>query len=54
VVGAAALRPGRSGGAGGTIDTETAKKPIIGFIYSNEGLMDNLSFEGSKITEIRK
>lgn len=41
-------------GAGGTIDTETAKKPIIGFIFSNKGLMYNLTFEGSKITEIEK
>ncbi len=41
-------------GTGGKIDTETAKKPIIGFIFSNKGLMYNLTFEGSKITEIRK
>ena len=41
-------------GAGGQIDTETAKKPIIGFIYSNQGLMYNLTFEGAKITEIKK
>lgn len=41
-------------GAGGEIDTETAKKPIIGFIYSNKGLMFNLTFEGSKVTEIEK
>ncbi|MBM5812427.1 MAG: hypothetical protein FJ191_10760 [Gammaproteobacteria bacterium] len=41
-------------GTGGRIDTETAKKPIIGFIFSNKGLMYNLTFEGSKTTEIRK
>jgi lipid-binding SYLF domain-containing protein len=41
-------------GAGGEISTETAKKPIIGFIFSNKGLMYNLSLEGSKITEINK
>ena len=41
-------------GAGGQIDTETAKKPIIGFIFSNKGLMYNLTFEGSKITKLRK
>jgi lipid-binding SYLF domain-containing protein len=41
-------------GAGGELDTETAKKPIIGFIFSNEGLMYNLTFEGSKITKIDK
>ena len=39
-------------GAGGEIDTDTAKKPIIGFIFSNKGLMYNLTFEGSKITRI--
>lgn len=41
-------------GAGGAIDTETAKQPIIGFIFSNKGLMYNLTFEGSKVTRIAK
>lgn len=41
-------------GAGGSIDTETAQKPIIGFIFSNQGLMYNLTFEGSKISKITK
>lgn len=41
-------------GAGGEIDTETAKQPIIGFIFSNKGLMYNLTFEGSKITRIQR
>ena len=41
-------------GAGGQIDTETSRKPIIGFIYSNKGLMYNLTFEGSKISKIDK
>ncbi len=41
-------------GAGGSIDTDTARKPIIGFIFSNKGLMYNLTFEGSKITKIDK
>jgi lipid-binding SYLF domain-containing protein len=41
-------------GAGGTIDTKTAQQPIIGFIFSNKGLMYNLTFEGSKITKIEK
>jgi lipid-binding SYLF domain-containing protein len=41
-------------GAGGAIDTETAKQPIIGFIFSNKGLMYNLTFEGPKITRIEK
>ncbi|MBI2313652.1 MAG: hypothetical protein HYU77_14225 [Betaproteobacteria bacterium] len=41
-------------GAGGAIDTETAKQPIIGFIFSNKGLMYNLTFEGSKISRLAK
>ncbi len=41
-------------GAGGAIDTNTARKPIIGFIFSNKGLMYNLNLEGSKITRIKK
>jgi lipid-binding SYLF domain-containing protein len=41
-------------GAGGAIDTETAKQPIIGFIFSNKGLMYNLTFEGSKISRVGK
>ena len=41
-------------GAGGSIDTDTAKKPIIGFIFSGKGLMYNLTFEGSEITKVGK
>lgn len=39
-------------GAGGEISTDTIKQPIIGFIFSNKGLMYNLTFEGSKITRL--
>ena len=39
-------------GKGGEIDSDTAQEPIIGFIFSNKGLMYNLTFEGSKITKI--
>ncbi|MCK9505404.1 MAG: YSC84-related protein [Porticoccaceae bacterium] len=39
-------------GAGGAIDSNTLQKPIIGFIFSNKGLMYNLTFEGSKMTKI--
>ena len=39
-------------GAGGALSTNTAQKPIIGFIFSNKGLMYNLTFEGSKMTKI--
>jgi len=41
-------------GVGGEIDSNTVKDPIIGFIFSNKGLMYNLTFEGSKITRIKK
>jgi len=41
-------------GAGGDIDSNTIKDPIIGFIFSNKGLMYNLTFEGSKISKIQK
>lgn len=41
-------------GAGDKIDTETAKQPIVGFIFSNEGLMFNLTLEGAKITPINR
>jgi len=41
-------------GAGGEISTDTIKKPIIGFIFSNKGLMYNLTFEGSKISRIER
>ncbi len=41
-------------GAGGQVDSETAKKPIIGFVFSNKGLMYNLTFEGAKLTKIDK
>ncbi len=41
-------------GVGGEIETKTLKEPIIGFIFSNKGLMYNLTLEGSKITKIKK
>lgn len=41
-------------GAGGEIDSNTIQQPIIGFIFSNKGLMYNLSIEGSKITRIER
>ena len=41
-------------GTGGQVDTETSKKPIIGFIFSNKGLMYNLTFEGAKLSKIDK
>ena len=39
-------------GAGGQVTTETARRPIIGFVFSNKGLMYNLTLEGSKISKL--
>jgi len=41
-------------GAGGTLDTKTVRQPVVGFIFSNKGLMANLTFEGGKITRIAR
>lgn len=39
-------------GVGGSVDTNQIKKPVIGFILDQKGLMYNLTLEGSKITRI--
>jgi lipid-binding SYLF domain-containing protein len=39
-------------GVGGSIDTNKITSPVIGFILDPEGLMYNLTLEGSKITRI--
>ena len=41
-------------GAGGSLDSNTLKEPIIGFVCNNKGLMYNLTLEGSKMTKIKK
>ena len=41
-------------GVGGELDTETVRKPIIGFVFSNKGLMYNLTLEGSKISRLKR
>ena len=41
-------------GVGKEIDTNSIQDPIIGFIFSNKGLMYNLSLEGSKFWKINK
>ncbi len=38
--------------AGGQIDTESLKSPVIGFIYGAKGLMYNLTLEGTKVSRI--
>ena len=41
-------------GVGEKIDTNTVQQPIIGFIFSNKGLMYNLTLEGSKLSKINR
>lgn len=41
-------------GAGGSIDTTNIQDPIVGFVFSNKGLMYNLTLEGSKITKLKR
>jgi lipid-binding SYLF domain-containing protein len=41
-------------GAGGTIDTNNLKEPIVAFVLGQKGLMYNLSFEGTKFTKLNK
>jgi lipid-binding SYLF domain-containing protein len=39
-------------GVGEDINTVDIKDPIVGFVFSNKGLMYNLTFEGSKFTKV--
>src|SRR5437762_11046696 len=41
-------------GAGGAIDTNSIRSPIVGFIFDQKGLMYNLTLEGSKRSEARR
>jgi lipid-binding SYLF domain-containing protein len=41
-------------GVGEDINTLDIKDPVVGFVFSNKGLMFNLTLEGSKFTEIRR
>jgi lipid-binding SYLF domain-containing protein len=41
-------------GAGKDVNTENITDPIIGFVFSNKGLMYNLTLEGSKMTKMDK
>ena len=41
-------------GVGEDINTVDIKDPIVGFVFSNKGLMYNLTIEGSKFTKISR
>lgn len=39
-------------GADGSVDTETAKAPVVGFVMTNGGLMFNVSLQGTKVSPL--
>ena len=41
-----------SQGAGGDYDSETLKKPILGFVFDEKGLIGDISLKGTKIKQI--
>jgi lipid-binding SYLF domain-containing protein len=41
-------------GVGEDINTVDIKDPVVGFVFSNKGLMYNLTLEGSKFTKLKK
>lgn len=41
-------------GMGEDINSVEINDPVVGFIFSNKGLMYNLTFEGSKISRIKR
>lgn len=41
-------------GVGGAIDSNQLRRPVLGFILDQKGLMYNLTLEGSKISRIKR
>ena len=41
-------------GVGKAVDTTNIKDPMVGFIFGQEGLMYNLTLEGSEFTRLDK
>lgn len=41
-------------GAQASINSATVNQPIVGFVFAQQGLMYNLSLEGSKITKLNR
>jgi lipid-binding SYLF domain-containing protein len=39
-------------GANGSLDTDTVRRPIVGFVMTNSGLMAGVSLEGSKFSKL--
>ena len=43
-----------SKGVGGNYDSESLKKPILGFVFDEKGLIGDISLKGSKIKRIKR
>ena len=43
-----------SSGGGGDYDTQTLKRPILAFVFGENGLIGDASLEGSKISQIKQ
>jgi lipid-binding SYLF domain-containing protein len=43
-----------SKGAGGTYDSETLQKPIIGFVFDEKGLIADVSLQGTRFSRLPK
>lgn len=41
-------------GAGGSYDSQTLQKPIVGFVFGEKGLIADVSLEGTKVDKIEK
>jgi lipid-binding SYLF domain-containing protein len=41
-----------SQGAGGTYDSDTLRKPVLGFVFGENGLIGDISFAGLKISKL--
>jgi lipid-binding SYLF domain-containing protein len=39
-------------GANGSIDSNTVRQPVVGFVMTNGGLMAGVSLQGAKISRI--
>lgn len=41
-------------GVGGEVDSNSLKQPVLGFVFSNKGLMYNLTLEGTKFHKVKR
>ncbi len=41
-------------GAGGSYDSKTLQRPILGFVFGEKGLMADVSLEGSKVNKLER